>query len=99
MGNNILSLGSVVILKEGDGTELMVITRGALVEQNGQVAYFDYGSVTIPQGMSTPDQVYFFNRENVEQVIFEGYVNEEEKVFASQYDENISNCGFPKAKI
>lgn len=35
MKNKILPLGSVVTLKDGDDTELMIITRGALVEQGG----------------------------------------------------------------
>ena len=34
MRNNILPLGSVVTLKDGDGTELMIITRCALIEEN-----------------------------------------------------------------
>ena len=83
MRNNILPLGSVVTLKDGDGTELMIITRGALIEENGQEAYFDYGSVIVPHGMVTPEHLYFFNRENVEEVIFKGYANEAEHAFAS----------------
>lgn len=99
MENKILPLGGVVTLKDGDGTELMIITRGTLIEENGSEAYFDYGSVIIPHGMSTPDQVYFFNRENIETIIFEGYVNEAEQLFASKYDLNISNAGYPKASV
>lgn len=99
MKNKILPLGSVVTLKDGDGTELMIITRGALVEQGGGEAYYDYGSVIIPFGMSTPDQVYFFNRDNVEKVIFEGYINESEEEYASMYDLNIEKSGVPKASV
>lgn len=99
MQNNILPLGSVVTLKDGDGTELMIITRGAIVEENNQEEYFDYGSVIIPQGMVTPEQVYFFNRENVDKVIFSGYINADEKEFEMNYDSYIRQSGLTKARV
>lgn len=53
----------------------------------------------IPFGMSTPDQVYFFNRDNVKKVIFEGYINESEEEYASMYDLNIEKSVIPKASV
>ena len=65
MENKILPLGSIVTLKNGDGSELMIVTRAAIIEEDGVEVYFDYGSVLIPQGMVSPENVYFFNAENV----------------------------------
>ena len=100
MSDKILPLGSVVCLKDGDGTQLLIITRGSVVKQSWRKeVYFDYGAVLIPQGMTTPDNVYFFNRENVEEVIFKGYENDEERVFAEEYDGLISRSKFVKGSI
>lgn len=68
MNEEILPLGSVVTLKNGDGSEVMIVTRAAIIEENGSDVYFDYGSVLIPQGMVSPENVYFFNIENIENV-------------------------------
>lgn len=59
MENKILPLGSIVTLKNGDGSELMIVTRAAIIEEDGVEVYFDYGSVLIPQGMVSPENVYF----------------------------------------
>ena len=70
---NILPLGSVVTLKHGDGTQLMIIARATIVNSGISEVYYDYGAVLIPQGMISPEEVYFFNKENVEEIIFIGF--------------------------
>lgn len=85
MNEEILPLGSVVTLKNGDGSEVMIVTRAAIIEENGSEVYFDYGSVLIPQGMVSPENVYFFNIENIENVFFKGYENEDELKFQNDY--------------
>ena len=55
MTDKILPLGSVVTLKNGDDTEVMIVSRASVIEvEDGQggtkSVYFDYGSVVIPNG-------------------------------------------------
>ncbi|AND78919.1 MULTISPECIES: DUF4176 domain-containing protein [Streptococcus] len=104
MENKILPLGSVVTLKGGDDTELMIISRGSTIEEldnhNGKrMVYYDYGSVVIPNGMQSPDTVFFFNRENVKSVLFEGYRNDAEVHFTNHYDSWVQASTVPKGKI
>ena len=99
MFEEILPLGSVVTLKNGDGTELLIITRASVVVENGEEIYYDYGAVLIPQGMMTPDNVFFFNRENVQKIVFRGFENDVERQFASQYDKMIEQSPYPKGNI
>ncbi|MCC9763181.1 DUF4176 domain-containing protein [Streptococcus agalactiae] len=99
MENKLLPLGSIVTLKNGDGSELMIVTRAAIIEEDGVEVYFDYGSVLIPQGMVSPENVYFFNAENVEEVIFKGFENEAEKDFQSNYETMIEQSIYPKGNV
>ncbi len=99
MGEKVLPLGTVVTLKDGDGSQLMIIARASVVAEGRKEVYYDYGSVLIPQGMLAPEAVYFFNRENVNEIIFYGYENEEEKQFAYQYDSMIENSPYIKGKV
>ena len=99
MDKKILPLGTVVILKEGDGTQLMIISRATVVEDRGKEVYFDYGAVLIPQGMISPEAVYFFNRENIEKIIFKGFENAEEQQFAENYDFMLEKANVEKGSV
>ncbi|KXT78156.1 DUF4176 domain-containing protein [Streptococcus sp. DD13] len=49
-------MGSVATLKNGDGTEVMIVSRASVIEVDdgkggAKSVYFDYGSVVIPNGM------------------------------------------------
>ncbi|MBC6310735.1 DUF4176 domain-containing protein [Listeria sp. FSL L7-1582] len=99
MEDRVLPLGTVVLLKDGDGSRLMIVCRASIVEDRKKEVFYDYGAVLIPQGMLSPEAVYFFNKENVEKVLFEGFKNEDENEFAEQYDEMVSQTKIPKGSI
>lgn len=65
-----LTVGSVVYLK--NGTKKMVVLGNCPIQGE---KYFDYIGGKYPIGM-TPDEIYFFNEENIEEVLFEGYKDE-----------------------
>lgn len=94
---NILPLGSVVQLKNGD-VKLMIISRVPLYEQNGKIGYFDYSACIFPTGQ-LEEKTYFFNRENIEKVYFKGYVDKQEELFQEKYEENIKSVKYPKLSI
>ncbi|MEG3264677.1 DUF4176 domain-containing protein [Streptococcus suis] len=99
MAEEILPLGSVVTLRNGDGTELVIIARASIVVENDEEIYYDYGAVLIPQGMMTPDNVFFFNKENVQEIKFRGYENNDEKLFSKQYNQMIEHSPYPKGTV
>ncbi|MBP2099834.1 DUF4176 domain-containing protein [Enterococcus rivorum] len=99
MKDNILPLGTVVILEDGDGSELMIVARGSVIEEKKKMFYYDYGAVLVPQGMLAPEAVYFFNKENVAKIIFKGYENDSEREFQIGYDEMIEKSGYKKGTI
>ena len=94
----ILPLGTVVNVKKGK-QELMIVGRAQLFNNNGTIGYFDYSSVLYPQGIINNSEFLFFNDEDVEEVVFEGYRNESEIAFAEAYEAEIAKTSYPKLKV
>ncbi|AYG00458.1 DUF4176 domain-containing protein [Lactococcus allomyrinae] len=78
-----LSIGSIVYLKDGT-RKLMILNRGPLIESEAGTQMFDYSGCTYPSGLE-PEQVFYFNDENIDKVVFEGYHDEEEERFQEIY--------------
>ncbi|MGV3096599.1 DUF4176 domain-containing protein, partial [Staphylococcus borealis] len=58
----------------------------------GQKYMFDYSACKYPVGV-VEDQIYYFNEENIDSVIFEGYFDQEEVRFQELFNEMIDNLG------
>ncbi|MDK2802319.1 MAG: DUF4176 domain-containing protein [Oscillospiraceae bacterium] len=80
-----LTLGSIVYLKEGS-QKLMIINRGVVIEQEGKEQIFDYSSALYPNGV-TENNIYYFNEENIDKVIFEGFKDDDEERFQEIFEE------------
>ena len=94
----ILPLGTIVNLKRGT-QELMIIGRAQLYCRDGELGYFDYSSILYPQGAVGDSEFFFFNDEDIAEVVFEGYRSEAEIEFAEAYEENINEVTYPKLKV
>ncbi|MGV0168786.1 DUF4176 domain-containing protein [Furfurilactobacillus sp. WILCCON 0119] len=70
-----LPIGSVVQVKHGDH-DLMIITKNVFSTAD-KTLFFDYGSCMYPEGLD-PDQIYYFNQGDVENIVFEGLKNDAE---------------------
>ncbi|HZW67281.1 MAG TPA: DUF4176 domain-containing protein [Pseudogracilibacillus sp.] len=80
-----LSIGSIVYLKEGTN-KIMILNRGPIINVNNEASIFDYSGCLYPQGL-VPENVFYFNRENIDEIVFEGYADEEEERFQKVYDD------------
>lgn len=78
-----LPIGSIVYLSEGN-QKIMILNKGPLVEQQGEKVFFDYTGALYPQGLD-PEQVYYFNDEDIDEIVFEGFKDEEEQRFETLY--------------
>lgn len=94
---SILSIGSVVRLNDGE-RKLMILNRAPLHNDNGTIGYFDYSACLFPEGL-IDQQVYFFNTEDIAEVCFEGYVDENEENFRTVYNKKVMNITYPKLKV
>ena len=80
---SILPIGTIVYLKEGS-QQLMILNGGVSIEQNGESVLFDYSAAFYPMGLN-PEQLFYFNREDVDRIVFKGYSDEEEDRFVELY--------------
>ena len=97
MMNDILPIGSVVQLKNGE-VKLMIINRFPLFNKEGTIGYFDYSACIFPIG-NVDNQVYFFNTEDIDIVWFKGYVDEREEVMQSKFKEEYLKISYPRLEI
>ncbi|UQS83059.1 DUF4176 domain-containing protein [Bombilactobacillus thymidiniphilus] len=81
-----LPIGSVVTLVNGS-QKLMILNIGQIIKQNEKDVYFDYSAAPYPVGLDTQEQVYYFNRDNVSEVVFQGFQDEDGKHFGDLYEQ------------
>ena len=75
VGDKFLPIGSIVVLKGGEKT-LMIYGRTQKIDDNPDLS--DYIAVPYPEGNISKEYIYYFNHENIEKVIYKGYVNDKE---------------------
>lgn len=74
----VLTLGSIVILK-GGYKKLMIIGR-KIISRN---IVYDYMGILYPEGYLGEEYCYVFNTADIEQILYEGYSDLEEKAFVN----------------
>ena len=77
-----LPLGSVVLLKEGK-KKLMIYGRKQIHAQTKEI--YDYVGCLFPEGNISKKFTFLFNREDIGQVFFQGYVDQEEQAFRKSF--------------
>ncbi|MFB8377569.1 DUF4176 domain-containing protein [Paenibacillus taichungensis] len=84
--STLLPNGSVILLKEG--TKKLVIYGRKQMLMTEPPRQFDYIGCLYPEGYINADYTYVFNHEDIEEIIFRGYADEEEEAFAVSLSES-----------
>ncbi|WP_443771065.1 DUF4176 domain-containing protein [Anaerostipes sp.] len=77
--NELLPIGSIVLLK--DGEKRLMINGIMQSDASGNGESYDYLGILYPEGHIGDEFQYLFNQEDIEQVIFRGYEDEEREEF------------------
>ncbi|MBP3441233.1 MAG: DUF4176 domain-containing protein [Clostridia bacterium] len=85
---NLLPIGSVVLLNGGE-KRLMICGRIQTDVATGTV--YDYSACFYPEGMINSKELFMFNNENIQQLFFVGFQDEEELAFRQFLKEAIAN--------
>ena len=96
MYENLLPIGSVVLLKGGKAK--LMITGRILSDENLKEIY-DYVGVVYPLGNTGEENQYFFNRDAIERVYFIGYQDEDEIRFKNEVLANIGELEIKDGQI
>ena len=86
--NNLLPIGSVVLLK--DGTKKVMIT-GFCVKVQDQDKIYDYCGCLYPEGIISSEQNLVFDHSQIVKLIHKGYLDDEEKQFKEKLAEIVKN--------
>ena len=83
--NQLLPLGSIVLLEEGL-QKLIIVGRGAIYKDQAtqEEVFADYMGALYPSGMD-PESTIFFQHDKIDKILFEGYRDEEEERFLELY--------------
>ena len=78
MYENLLPIGSVVLLKGGNKR---VMITGRIQARVGEKRVYDYSACWYPEGIIRPKEMFFFDHDSIAQLFFVGYQDEEELEF------------------
>ena len=95
--SNLLPISTVVSFHNGT-IDVMIIGRFPLYNQEGTIGYFDYVACLYPTGAANEELLYF-NQENIEKVIFEGYHSEKEDELQELFKSQKDSIKYPKLKV
>lgn len=74
MKKNELPNGAIVKIK-GLENHFLIVSKVPLVNEGDTLIYYDYQGALLPQGIANEDK-YFFNEEDISDVVFEGLVDD-----------------------
>lgn len=82
MEEKFLPIGSIVLLK--NGTKMVMITGYLPQSSTNPTDIFDYSGCLFPEGLLSSDQNVVFYHDQINQIIFKGYQNEESIGFLNE---------------
>ncbi len=78
---NLLPIGSVVRLTDAKKKVVIMGIMPVKHMPDGEDIIYDYLGVPYPEGYMTQETGLLFNHDKIDEIIFEGYANEERKLF------------------
>jgi hypothetical protein len=79
----LLPIGSIVLM-EGGSKKLMIY--GVKQTDNSDNQMYDYIGVVYPEGNMGEGTQFLFNHENIKEIVFRGFEDEERKEFLDKLD-------------
>lgn len=79
-----LPIGTVVLLKGGEKKVMIYGRKQLAVDDSGE---YDYIACLYPEGNISDEYNFLFNQNDIEEVVFKGFVNEEEEEFQKVLNE------------
>ena len=96
MYKDLLPLGSVVLLKDGN-KRVMICSR--VQTRAGGDKIYDYAACYYPEGIVASDGMFFFDHDAIAKVFFIGFQDEEELYFHKEVLEKLGELEVRDGKI
>ncbi len=88
MENEFLPIGTIVLLN--GGTKKVMITGFCAIPNDNEHKMYDYSGCLYPEGIINSNEVCLFNNNQISEVIFKGFQNEEEQNFKVELQTTIN---------
>lgn len=85
----LLPIGSVVLLKNGIKKAMVIGILQSTVDKEKEITEYDYIGVLYPEGFFDVKSMFFFNHDQINDVVFRGYENPEREEFIDKLEENL----------
>lgn len=85
---NLLPIGSVVLLKNGVKKAMVIGVLQSAINKEGEITDYDYIGAMYPEGFFDVKSLFFFNHDQINDVIFRGYENPERDEFVNSLEKN-----------
>lgn len=79
-----LPIGTVVLLKGGEKKVMIYGRKQLALDESGE---YDYIACLYPEGNINDDYNFLFNNGDISEIVFKGYINEEENDFLKVLNE------------
>lgn len=89
MKEKYLPIGTICRL-EG-GVKPLMIVGFCVPNPNNQEEIMDYNGCLYPEGVISSDMNFLFNHEQIEEILYDGFVNDEERAFKLKLNEFMTN--------
>ncbi len=93
---NLLPNGSIVKLKGG---ERNVMICGRVVVSDGSDHIYDYTGCLYPEGLAQANNMFFFDRDAIEQILFIGFQDEEELAYREEVLDQLGDLKVENGEI
>lgn len=96
MYQNLLPIGSVVLLKGGNKR---VMICGRIQAKDGDNTIYDYSACYYPEGIVEPTSMFFFNHDAIARLFFVGFQDQEELEYRQNVLEQLGELEIRDGKI
>ena len=97
MNKELLPIGSVVLLKEGE--KRLMITGYYSISEDSPDKIYDYCGCLYPEGVISSEEIYVFDHAQIDKISFTGYIDEEEKAFKINLAEAVKEMNNKKEEV
>ena len=88
MWEGLLPIGSVVRLIGSERNFMIVAT--CVIKDDEKKEVFDYAACIFPEGFTDSDNMFLFNRDQIDDIFCVGYMTEESEKWTEQNEKNIA---------
>ena len=96
MYKNMLPIGSVI---RAEGGERYLMICGRIVCSEDSDTIYDYCGCLYPEGITGSDNMFFFNRDAIEQILFIGFQDPQEIEYRTEILENLGKLKVENGEI